>query len=304
MGTRIVPMNPTLSPECRLCGSRSSVLVSSVVSEAPEASVYECGGCGIVYVFPIMTEQEEASFYSRQFEEYMARRSGPGWRSPESHFASYKVEADRRLPLVEPHLSEADAVLEIGSSTGYFLNALRGRVASIAGVEPSEAYRTYAVSRGIETVARIEQLGGRKFDAIALYYVVEHLRDPIGYATTLHRHLKRGGRLLIEVPNVQDALLSLYKLPAFAAFYWQRAHYHNFSPATLTYILERAGYEVQAFPEQRYDLSNHIVWMIEGKPGGHGRFAEVLGPEADEAYRRALKSRWICDTVFAVARTD
>jgi SAM-dependent methyltransferase len=294
-------MNVIVAPECRLCGSRVSVLVSSTVSEAPESSVYECSSCGIVYVYPIMTAEEEAAFYADQFEQYMARRSGPGWKSPGAHFQSYSEEGRRRLPLVLPHLRKADAVLEIGSSTGYFLNALRPFVGAVAGVEPSEAYRTYACSAGIETVESLEELGARRFDVIALYYVVEHLRDPVGYLMSLRPRLNPGGRLLIEVPNVQDALLSLYRLPAFSSFYWQRAHYHNFSRVTLTRVLEQAGYKVATHPVQRYDLSNHMVWMFDGKPGGHGRFASVLGAEADAAYRKTLMNNWICDTVFAVA---
>src|SRR6185503_12484250 len=105
------------TPVCRLCGSNQADLVSRNVSEAPDAAVYACQGCGIVYVFPIMTEQEEAAFYDRQFEEYMARRAGPGWKSPEAHFQSYQSEAERRLPLVRPHLRRGDDVLEVGSST-------------------------------------------------------------------------------------------------------------------------------------------------------------------------------------------
>jgi SAM-dependent methyltransferase len=292
----------TIAPQCRLCGSREHVLVSRNVSEAPDAGVYSCADCGIVYVFPIMTEAEEAAFYAREFEEYMSRRSGPGWKSPEAHFASYRrEEGERRLPLVRPHLRQDDAVLEIGASTGYFLDVLRPHVGSVAAVEPSDAYREHAIARGIESVARLEDLGTRRFDAIALYYVLEHLRDPIGYVQALAARLNPGGRLLIEVPNVGDALLSVYKLAAFDRFYWQRAHYHNFSKQTLTGVLERAGYTVQTYPVQRYDLSNHMVWMMEGRPGGHGRFADVLGAAATAEYSQALKNRWICDTVFAVA---
>ena len=294
-------MTIAVAPQCRLCGSREHQLVSRNVSEAPDSAVYACQGCGIVYVFPIMSEEEEATFYARQFEEYMSRRSGPGWKSPEAHFSSYGSEAERRLPLVTPHLRRADAVLEIGSSTGYFLDALRPYVGSITGVEPSEAYRSYAQSRGIETFETLDEVQGRTFDVIALYYVVEHLRDPVAFAASLRGRLNPGGRLLIEVPNVDDALLSLYHLAAFDAFYWQRAHYHNFSRATLAAVLERAGYTVQTYPVQRYDLSNHMVWMMEGRPGGHGRFADMLGPSVTAEYSQSLKDRWICDTVFAVA---
>src|SRR5262249_25579477 len=136
---------------------------------------------------------------------------GPGWKSPEAHFQSYTGEALRRLPLVVPHLRETDAVLEFGSSTGFFLSALKPFVGSVTGAEPSEAYRSYAQSIGIDTAESLAEIGDRTFDAIALYYVVEHLRDPVGYVASLKARLNPRGRLLIEVPNVDDALLSLYQ---------------------------------------------------------------------------------------------
>jgi SAM-dependent methyltransferase len=248
-----------------------------------------------------MTEEEEASFYWVQFEKYMEGRAGGGWKSPEVHFRSYQAEGERRLPLVRPHLIAEDALLEVGSSTGYFLDDLRGYVRSVTGVEPSEAYRAFAVKRGIETVNSLADLGERTFDVIALYYVLEHLRDPVGYLASLRQRLNTAGRLLIEVPNVDDALLSVYSIPSFPPFYFQKAHYHYFSHRTLNDVLLKAGYTAQFSPVQRYDLSNHMVWMMDGKPGGMGRFSPLFPPELESAYAEALKAKWVCDTLFVVA---
>ena len=66
-------------------------------------------------------------------------------------------------------------------------------------------------------------------------------------------------------------------------------------------VLKRAGYESQMYPVQRYDLSNHMVWMLEGKPGGKGRFKDIFGEELETAYAEDLRRRWISDTVFALA---
>ncbi len=275
--------------------------MSDQVSDAPESAVYRCARCDLVYLHPIMTQAEEAGFYLNQFEKYMEGRSGAGWKSPELHFQSYQAEGERRVPLVRPHVRPDDDVLEIGSSTGYFLDDLRGGVKSVTGVEPSDAYRAFAESRGIETVRDIGDLGTRSFDVIALYYVLEHMRDPIDYLHQMQSHLKPGGRLLLEVPNVDDALLSLYAVPAFGPFYWQKAHYQNFSQKTLGLVLGRANYDATMFPVQRYDLSNHMVWMMEGRPGGYGRFRNVFTKEVEAAYAEALKTHWVCDTVFAVA---
>jgi SAM-dependent methyltransferase len=287
-------------PVCRLCGSSDSELISELVSDAPESAEYRCRQCDIVYLFPIMSEKEEADFYHAEFEKYMAGRSGAGWKSPQAHFRSYQPEGERRLPLVRPFLKQEDDVLEIGSSTGYFLDDLRGYVNSVTGLEPSNAYREHANSLGILTYNSLDELKDKRFDVIFLYYVLEHLRDPIGYMSSLASWLKPGGRILLEVPNVDDVLLGPYNIPRFGPFYWQKAHYYNFSHRTLTDVLTRAGYSVKMIPAQRYDLSNHMVWMMDGKPGGAGRFNDLFTPELESAYAEALKRQWKCDTLFAV----
>lgn len=297
-------MNTMSKPVCRLCGSNDSILISSQVADAPEAAEYQCCQCEIVYLYPIMSEDEETDFYRAEFEKYMAGRSGASWTSPQAHFRAYQPEGERRLPLVRPYLKSEDDVLEIGSSTGYFLDDLRGYVHSVTGIEPSEAYREYSNKLGIKTYASLDEVHGRKFDVLMLYYVLEHLRDPIGYMSSLTKWLHPGGRILVEVPNAEDVLLGPYKIPAFAPFYWQKAHYYNYSHRTLSYILTRAGYSANVFPAQRYDLSNHMVWMMEGKPGGAGRFKKLFTPELELAYAEALKRQWKCDTLFGVLEVN
>src|ERR1044071_5573803 len=263
-------MNNQCNPSCRLCGSNEYVLVSNQVSKAPESAVYRCKACDLVYLFPIMTEEEETGFYQAEFEKYMEGRSGPGWKSPEAQFLTYQPEGERRLKLVRTHVKPGDELLEIGSSTGFFLDDMRNLVKSVTGVEPSPPYRDYANHRGIETHPSLESLGKKTFDIIFLYYVIEHLRDPIQYLTQLRNRLKKGGRVIAEVPNVNDVLLYPYTIPSFGPFYWQKAHYHYFSTKTFNDVLTRAGYNLEMKPVQRYDLSNHLVWMMKGQPGGMG----------------------------------
>ena len=73
---------------CRICGSEKTTQIYDQVSQAPESSVYLCQACGINFIHPIMSQQEEDDFYAESFENYMAQRSGPSWESPEEHFFS------------------------------------------------------------------------------------------------------------------------------------------------------------------------------------------------------------------------
>jgi hypothetical protein len=66
-------------------------------------------------------------------------------------------------------------------------------------------------------------------------------------------------------------------------------------------VLGRAGYTHAIFPHQRYDLSNHIYWMLYGKPGGKGHFSGIFSGELESEYARCLKERFISDTIYAIA---
>ena len=281
-------------------GTRREVV--DTVWDAPESAVYRCETCETVFLHPIMSEEEEKAFYEAEFAAYMKERGSPGETKPEEHFEEWQPEARRRLENLKPWLREGMRVLEVGSSTGFLLDAVAPFVGSTVGVEPGEHYREYANSRGIETHATLEDVPGEEFDLVMAYYVVEHMRDPIGELGRWRDLLAEGGHCAVEVPNVDDALVRYYQLDAFDRFYWQRAHYFNYSHKTLTMVLERAGFSaVEAIPDQRYDISNHVHWLWKGEPGGKGRYTDLFDDAVDREYRRVLKDSWHCDTVFAVA---
>ncbi len=52
--------------------------------------------------------------------------------------------------------------------------------------------------------------------------------------------------------------------------------------------------------DQRYDLSNHMDWARDGRPGVMGRFSHLLGQEIEDQYRQALIKTGHCDTLVAI----
>jgi SAM-dependent methyltransferase len=277
--------------------------IVDTVWEAPEAAVYQCGTCEVVFLHPIMSEEEERAFYESKFASYMKERGSPGETDAADHYRKWQPEAARRLANLKPWLREDMEVLEIGSSSGALLGAVKPHVASVVGVEPGDDYRAYANSIEIPTHPTRDAVDGQSFDLILSYYVVEHMRDPVGELAQWRALLKPGGLLAVEVPNVDDALVRYYQVEAFDRFYWQRAHYFNYSQGTLEMVMRRAGFdEVETIPEQRYDISNHVHWMLRGEPGGMARYTDLFDDQLNAEYARVLKDHWYCDTVFAVAR--
>lgn len=294
---------PVVDLVCPLCETTQKTRrIVDAVWEAPRSAVYQCSHCAVVFVHPIMSIEEEREFYKDGFTHYMKVRGGPGETEAQAHFRENQSEGARRLDALKPFLRPDMHVLEIGSSTGFLLDAVRPFVASVTGIEPGNDYRAYANDCGIPTLRDVQDVAGKQYDLVLSYYVVEHLRDPIGQLRAWRELLRDGGRLAVEVPNVEDALVKFYQLDAFDQFYWQKAHYFNYSHETLSMVARRAGFkDIQAIPDQRYDISNHIHWLRTGKPGGKGKYTEVLDEKLNAEYQRCLKERWLCDTVFLVA---
>jgi hypothetical protein len=65
-------------------------------------------------------------------------------------------------------------------------------------------------------------------------------------------------------------------------------------------LLDRLCCPYEIMRDQRYDLSNHIIWARDGRPGGVGRFSETLGGDFDDTYKQALIRSGHCDTLIGV----
>lgn len=293
---------PVVDVPCPLCQEGVRRLVVPTVWDAPASAVYQCSACMAVFISPIMTPAEEKTFYEAEFSRYMSQRGAPGETIPEEHFRKNQEEAERRLRNLAGYVRKDMRVLEIGSSTGFMLSAIRPHVSEVNGVEPNSLYAEYARGRGITTFSDIADVQGNSYDLILAYYVLEHLRNPVSYLETLCGMLSSNGMLALEVPNVDDALVRFYQLDSFDRFYWQKAHYYYYSRETLEKVLRLAGFtSTTMIPEHRYDFSNHLHWMLKGQPGGKGKYRDIFDENLDRAYAECLKTSWLCDTIFAVA---
>jgi hypothetical protein len=114
---------------------------------------------------------------------------------------------------------------------------------------------------------------------ITAFHVIEQLPDPREMVRALAARLKDGGRLVIEVPSSEDALLTLYENDAFQRFtYWSQQLF-LFNTETLRRLAEQAGLRVVSIQQfQRYPLSNHLHWLSRDRPGGHQHWSFLDTP--------------------------
>jgi 2-polyprenyl-3-methyl-5-hydroxy-6-metoxy-1,4-benzoquinol methylase len=138
------------------------------------------------------------------------------------------------------------------------------------------------------------------FDVITAFHVLEHVPDPRAMLRGLVSKLAPGGRVVIEVPNSDDALLTLYESEAFRHFTYWSQHLFLFNPETLRRTVAGSGLRVTAIHQvQRYPLANHLHWLSRKKPGGHAAWSFLDVPALNAAYASALGVIGRCDTIVA-----
>ncbi len=114
------------------------------------------------------------------------------------------------------------------------------------------------------------------------------------------QHLNKDGLILVEVPNADDALLSLYNSDSFADFTYWHCHVYLYNNETLKRLVKKAGLRVKFIQQiQRYTLSNHLYWLSNGKPGGHQKWAFMKDAQMDKQYGDLLAKLGIADTIMA-----
>jgi 2-polyprenyl-3-methyl-5-hydroxy-6-metoxy-1,4-benzoquinol methylase len=246
------------------------------------------------------------NFYAAEFEGFMASRSGDdgGWLKAESHIAANESTRQRRMKYLTPHLAPGSSLLEVGCSSGFMLHPLIELGFKCQGIEPSGVFSEFLKNRGLTVHQSLDGLfstqSNKLFDVIMHFFVLEHIVDPVNFLKTQMDLLKPGGKLIFEIPNSADPLYSIYDVPAFERFYWSIAHPWYFSETSTEYLLNQVGSPYEIMREQRYDLSNHMIWARDGRPGGMGRFTKALTEELEEDYKKALIRIGKCDTLVGI----
>ena len=119
----------------------------------------------------------------------------------------FRARRDLLIGLLAGRLEEGARLLDLGSGTGFFLEAAEEKW-EVHGLDPSEDAVEACRARGLSGVrqGRIEDAEKTfplRFDAVTLLDVIEHIDDDIGALRTAKNLLKPTGVLLVTVPAYQ-----------------------------------------------------------------------------------------------------
>lgn len=274
--------------QCHLCNSENIGLIHKGTRDNQEIDVLKCGECGLVFLSSF--DHIHNGFYEKsQMRDHIRDRLA--WRQ------SMSKDNQRRYEQLAD-IIEGQDVLDYGCGVGGFMELVKAKAQSIDGIELDEAVRNELKEAGYSVWEHVKE-SNKTYDVITLFHVIEHLENPIEIMKELHGSLNDGGQIIIETPNANDALLTLYRSKAFADFSYWSPHIFLYNEETLTTVMEKAGFKLKwNDPVQRYPLSNHMYWLSDSKPGGQLIFDCLNSEQLDIEYKKMLRQNGMCDTLM------
>ena len=251
-----------------------------------DRKIYKCNHCKLVQMQPQWSEKELDEIYKGYQEKKDFKEQKISKRAPSKYLSKY--------------LTKEDLILEIGSGDGVDLNYLTKMGYTVTGIDKNaDVCDNITVIHGNYEKAFEEG----NYDKVYGIQLFEHIDKPIEFLSTVIKNLTKGGKLVLEFPNIEDPLLSLYKIKEFREYYFRPDHLFFYSPKTAGLICRQANikstfHQLRKIKrKQRYGIINHLNWLIRRKPMNGNPHIPIL----DDIYKFILtKILRMSDTILLV----
>lgn len=208
----------------------------------------KCKRCSMCYINPVFTDGALRDYYAAN------NTAQADAVANESEF--YRAMYTRGLEAAEL-TTPIGRVLDIGCSSGFFLDIAKER-----------GWSTYGIELNVQEFARAQRKSHRvynshlesttfehSFDLISMWDVFEHIKDGARMLDLLRARLTQDGRLLLLVPNA--ASLAARTMHAASNMFDGIEHVNLYSPRTIQALATRARYRIESITSAISEL--HVL---------------------------------------------
>lgn len=228
-----------------------------------------CPDCAMQYASPRPDVGTLEGFYAASENyAYFSKVIFPA--SSEKRQQMFRARARRVMDIMAVQGLKGGTLLEVGAAYGFFCDEVHraGIFDRIIAVEPTPDLAARCRSLGLETIeSPYEKVTlDAQVDVIAHFEVIEHLFDPSHFLRWCAGALVPGGIMILTCPNIAG-LETVTAGAASSAV--DHEHINLFSPASLSRLLEKCGFEtleVKTTGELDIDLLNRA--LREGRLDG------------------------------------
>lgn len=231
-----------MSDKCPWCQSGNAHLHLSLkdyfLTQEP-FDIMVCEDCGLLYTTPKPSDEKIGDYYKS--EAYYSHQENKKGFIPRVYEAVKSVNLKHKIAIATQGKLPG-RLLDIGCGVGDFLHFAEQNGWQCTGAEPSDDASSIAKKRikaEIMLPKDLKKLPDESFDVITMWHVLEHVSDLQWQVNQLNRLLKKGGRLVVALPNFRSYDAQYYK-DKWAAYDVPR-HLNHFSQDSIAKIFNING---------------------------------------------------------------
>ena len=228
-----------MNDKCPWCGSENAQLhleLKDLFLTQEQFKILECKDCGLLYTTPRPNKEEIGRYYKSN--EYYSHQENKEGFIPKVYEKVKSINLKNKYHIAAEKTTKGK-ILDIGCGVGDFLHTMEQQGWDCTGVEPSEDAKAIAKKRikaQLLSSEEQENLPEGSFDIITMWHVLEHVDALRWQIQQLYRLCKRGGRIVIALPNYRSYDGQYYK--AEWAAYDVPRHLNHFDQKTLINLFE------------------------------------------------------------------
>jgi 2-polyprenyl-3-methyl-5-hydroxy-6-metoxy-1,4-benzoquinol methylase len=286
--------NINLLYQFKLSDKNSLKVFHKSTRDITNLKVLKCVKSGVIVLEKFVIPEE---FYEKN-THYTSDIKGE-IETVEGLIKSKPLEDDTRRFKSYKELIKGSETLDFGCGKGHFLQLSSKISKRSVGIELNIINREYLNNIGVECFNTLSELNDDKFDLITLNHVLEHLNDPINILVELQKYLKDDGIIIIEVPHAKDLLLETFNLESFKNITFRCEHLILHTRKSLETFATNSGLQLKNIEGfQRYPISNHFNWLLNGRPSGHEIFHNLNNDDFHKHYEKLLVNIDQTDTLI------
>ena len=172
-------------------------------------ALVQCRKCSLVFTNPRPVQEQLSKYY--QSDQYISHTD----KGHSIINIVYKLvrfyTLRRKVKLLSRYSTSKGTLLDYGCGTGDFLYAARRNNWQAFGYEPDDMAKTIASKKNPNAIVNTINHAPDELDVITAWHVIEHVSQLREAITSLKKKLKKGGHMILALPNYKSLDAQHYK---------------------------------------------------------------------------------------------